>query len=128
MFVGDSGLKVIANSKYVIVDGMVEEKLVLTMLMGYHNGITISCAYYLAELKTHDFYLLFFQAHTTLSPLSAPHHLVFLPSFFSSLLFASYVHVKTNKLSYNNNNRKSKTSPIVKWSPQSARCTLRISA
>jgi hypothetical protein len=63
-FAGASGLGVLSGSKYVIVDGtfdLVEEKLVLTTLMGYHDGIAVPCAYYLSELKTHESYLLFFQ-------------------------------------------------------------------
>ncbi len=61
---GDNGLKVLAESKYAIVDrtfDLVEEKLVLTTLMGYHDGIAVPCTYYLAELKTHESYLLFFK-------------------------------------------------------------------
>jgi hypothetical protein len=64
VFIGESGLGVLACNKYVIMDGtfeLVEEKLVLTTLMGYHNGIAILCVYYLSELKTHESYLLFFQ-------------------------------------------------------------------
>lgn len=62
-FAGSNGLNVLAASKYVIVDGtfdLVEEKLVLTTLMGYHDEIAVSCAYYLSKLKTHDSYLVFF--------------------------------------------------------------------
>jgi hypothetical protein len=46
VFAGKSGLGVLACSKYVIMDGtfeLVEEKLVLTTLMGYHDGIAILC-------------------------------------------------------------------------------------
>ena len=64
VFAGANGLKVLAGSKYVILDGtfeLVEGDLVLTTLMGYHEEIAIPCAYYLAELKTHESYLTFFQ-------------------------------------------------------------------
>lgn len=64
VFAGENGLKILAESKYTIVDGtfdLVEGKLVLTTLMGYHDGIAVPCAYYLGELKTHESYLLFFQ-------------------------------------------------------------------
>jgi hypothetical protein len=66
VFAGDNGLSVLASSKYTIVDGtfdLVEEKLVLTTLMGFHDTIAVPCAYYLLELKTHESYLLFFQVH-----------------------------------------------------------------
>jgi hypothetical protein len=71
IFAGDSGLHVLASSKYVIVDGtfdLVEEKLVLMTLMGYHDGIAVPCAYYLSEFKTHDSYLCFFQVLFICSP------------------------------------------------------------
>jgi hypothetical protein len=66
IFAGANGLRVLADSKYVIVDGtfnLVELKLVLTTIMGYHNGIAVPCAYYLNELKTHEAYLTFFQVY-----------------------------------------------------------------
>lgn len=66
IFAGNNGLKVLGESKYAIVDGtfdLVEEKLVVTTLMGYHDEIAVPCAYYLAELKTHESYLVFFQVH-----------------------------------------------------------------
>jgi hypothetical protein len=62
-FASDNTLKILANSKYMIVNGMfdlVKEKLVLTTLMSFHNRISVSCTYYLADLKTHESYLLFF--------------------------------------------------------------------
>jgi hypothetical protein len=64
VFAGESGLSVLAGSNYVIVDStfdLVEEKLVLTTLMGYHNSIAIPSAYYLSDLKTHESYLKYFQ-------------------------------------------------------------------
>jgi hypothetical protein len=70
VFAGANGLSMLANSKYVIVDDtfeLVEMNLVLTMIMGYHDGIAILCVYYLSELKTHKSYLLFFQVSSLLS-------------------------------------------------------------
>jgi hypothetical protein len=64
VFMGDSGLSVLAGSNYVIVDRMfnlVEEKLVLTTLMEYHDGIAIPFTYYLSDLKTHKSYLKYFR-------------------------------------------------------------------
>jgi hypothetical protein len=66
VFAGESGLSVLAGSNYVIVDGtfdLVEEKLVLTTLMGYHDSIAIPSAYYLSDLKTHESYLKYFQVY-----------------------------------------------------------------
>lgn len=64
IFVSDGGLKILMDSKYVIVDGtfdLVEGNLVLTTMMGYHDDIAIPCAYYLSELKTHNSYYDFFE-------------------------------------------------------------------
>jgi hypothetical protein len=66
VFAGASGLNMLAESKYMIVDGtfdLVEEKLVLTTLMGYHDDIALPCAYFLSECKTHESYLQFFQVY-----------------------------------------------------------------
>jgi hypothetical protein len=63
VFASESRLSVLASSNYVIMNGtfdLVEEKLVLTTLMGYHDSIAIPSAYYLSNLKTHESYLKYF--------------------------------------------------------------------
>jgi hypothetical protein len=66
VFAGENGLSVLVDSNYVIVDGtfdLMEEKLVLTTLMRYHDSIAILSAYYLLDLKTHESYLKYFQVY-----------------------------------------------------------------
>lgn len=83
---GDDALKILAESKYAIVDGtfeLVELKLVLTTVMGYHDGIAVPCAYYLSELKTRESYLLFFRVCT--SPTQSYSYLVVHVSFLQKI-------------------------------------------
>lgn len=64
VFAGDTGLKVLAATKFAIVDGifdLVEEKLILTTLFRYHDSITVPCAYFLSNFKTELVYIQFFQ-------------------------------------------------------------------
>lgn len=68
VFAGVNGLRLLSESKYVIVDGtfdLVEEKLVLTTLMAYYDGIALPSAYFLSERKTQESYLQFFQVKCT---------------------------------------------------------------
>jgi hypothetical protein len=61
---GANGLGVLAASKYAIADGtfnLVEEKLVLTTIMGFHDEIAIPTAYLLSDLKTEVIYRRFFE-------------------------------------------------------------------
>jgi hypothetical protein len=64
VFAGNSELSVFISSNYVIVDetfDLMEEKLVLTTLIEYHDNIAILFTYYLLNLKTHESYLKYFQ-------------------------------------------------------------------
>jgi hypothetical protein len=66
VFAGENGLKVLANSRYAVVDGtfdLVKEHLILTTVMGYHDEIAVPCAYYLMSKKDHESYLIYFKVH-----------------------------------------------------------------
>lgn len=58
------GLDLVKSSKYVICDGTFETtecKLVLTTILGYHEGIAIPCAYLLSNSKETDNYEAFYR-------------------------------------------------------------------
>lgn len=63
-FVGENGLNLLASSKHIVADGtfeLVEDKLILTTLMAYHEGIAIPAAYLVSDLRTQSVYQFFFQ-------------------------------------------------------------------
>jgi hypothetical protein len=63
-FAGANGLKILASSRYIIVDGtfdLVKDELVLTTLMGYHDDVAIPAAYLVSKHKTQPVYQTFFQ-------------------------------------------------------------------
>lgn len=54
VFASDRGLKILASSKWILIDGtfdLCEEKLILTTIMGVVNEKPIPCAYLLSDSK-----------------------------------------------------------------------------
>jgi hypothetical protein len=57
-------LDILAKSHYVIVNGTfstTERKMVLTTILGFHDGVPISCVYFLSELRDTKSYKYFFE-------------------------------------------------------------------
>jgi hypothetical protein len=69
VLVSEFGLKILVQSQFVVVDGtfnIVECKLPLTTLMGFHNGIALPCAYMLSNSMTTGAYEKFYKARPSL--------------------------------------------------------------
>ncbi len=57
------GLGILANSKYVIVDGThgtCEQKVTLTTLLGFKDDVALLCAYFLSKAKDTETYECFY--------------------------------------------------------------------
>lgn len=64
VFAGTSGLGILSNSKWIVVDGtfdLCEGRLILTTIMGYHDGVALPCAYLLSQSRDKDNYKSFLQ-------------------------------------------------------------------
>jgi hypothetical protein len=58
------GLNILTKSKHVIVDGTfstTECDLVLTTLLGFHDGVAVPCAYLLSNLRETKTYKIFYE-------------------------------------------------------------------
>jgi hypothetical protein len=64
VLVSKFGLDLLSNSKYIVVDGthgMCEQKMTLTTMLGFKEGVAIPCAYFLSKAKDTETYECFYE-------------------------------------------------------------------